>query len=90
MTSTKTRSDLTSVNFYRNHISPSIHPDLPILYTSFLTISSSIIAIIGGFDLSIHKRLEEILTLECSIISIIVRAVPKEKTSWNVTPKDST
>jgi len=62
MTSTKTRSDLTSVNFYRNHISPSIHPDLPILYTSFLTLSSSIIAIIAGFDLSIHKRLEEILT----------------------------
>ena len=62
MTSTKTRSDLTSVNFYRNHISPSIHPDLPILYTWFLTLSSSIIAIIAGFDLSIHKRLEEILT----------------------------
>ena len=62
MTSTKTRSDLTSVNFYRNHISPSIHPDLPILYTWFLTLSSSIIAIISGFDLSIYKRLEDILT----------------------------
>jgi len=29
-------SDLTSVSFYRNHISPSIHPHLPILYTWFL------------------------------------------------------
>ena len=53
-------SDLTSVNFYRNHISLSIHPDLPILYAWFLTLSCSIIAIIAGFDPLIHKRLEGI------------------------------